>query len=444
MSSRKLILVQLEMNQKKRLSTFVAICTIFLLLCGCNSSGRKSALEIEKKYSKETINYFFELAFFDNTEPKAIKSLKKWKNDIYLFMDGDTARGDRSRVIHAIAQINSIGLPVQIHLSNTPDSSNLFLNFKPIDKESINQEIAGTSTITFVDGIIETVNVVIVNDSTTMLNSGLKRNAVILHELMHSMGLPGHSYTHSKAVLRANLATRLTDIDRQVLILLYEPSLKYGYPGTEFEKDFSTSLYHINTKERLTQHIKAQKINKATLQMIKESGLHQPKDKSLEPKVVKFTNPINVYAKGDIYPGIITSINKAARELQSTAKHIDIKYLGMANETSGDGIYFNFHYVPALKYSIKASISTTIYWDLRFQSISRAEIQISFRDQKDMPLAIANTLFHSICLSTPSSYFKVQSGRLHLKPEFQAALKLYYDPLLSSDLSKIDLQDVLE
>jgi hypothetical protein len=428
---------------KKSPFIFLAVCTFFFL-SGCNSSGRTSALDIEKRYSKEAINYFFELAFFDNTQPKTIRSLAKWEKDIYLFLGGDTMPGDRSRVINAIAQMNSVGLPVKIRLSDASNKSNLFLHFKPVKKGSISEDTAGTSAVTSVDGVIETVRIDIANDSVTRSNFDLKRKAVILHELMHSMGLPGHSNTYSVAVLRANLTTELTDIDRQVLMLLYERSLSPDYAGAEFEKDFSRSLYHINAKEKLTDHIKAQKINKATLQKIELSGLHQPKDKTMEPKVVKFTNPINVYAKGDVYPGFITSINDAAQELHSATKGIDMKYPGKAKETSDDGIYFNFQHIPALKNAIAVSISTTTYWDLRFQSISKTEIQIRFRDQKDMPLAIANALFQAICRSTPSGYFIVKSERLCLKPEFREVLRLYYDPALSSGLSKTDLEDVFE
>lgn len=401
-------------------------------------------MEIEKKYSKAVINYFFELAFFDCAKPKTVRSLSKWEKDIYLFLDGDTVSGDRNKVFNAIAQINRIGLPVKIHLSNTSNKSNLFLHFKSINKASISEDVAGTSTVTSTNGIIETVRIAIVNDPVNRLNFDLKRNAVIIHELMHSMGLPGHSNTYSKAILRTNLETKLTDIDRQVLILLYERSLGPNYTGEEFEKNFSKSLYHINAKEKLTDHLKAQQIDKATLQMIEISGLHQPIDKSMDPKVVKFTYPISVYIKGNIDPDFITSIHEAAQELNRVTKAVDMKYLGKANETSGDGIYFNFHHLPALKNSIEASISTTIYWDLRFQSISKTEIQIRFRDQKKVPLAIANALFQSVCLSTPSDYFKVKFDRFYLKPESQAVLRLYYDPSLSSGLSKTDLQDALE
>jgi len=417
------------------------LATLALLLCIVFSMPGCSSKKISSKYSAEEINYFFELAFFDSEHPKVIQKLQKWESDISIAVTGDTIPGDQHRISAAIRQFQDLKLPIRIRLISDTSGANVVLNFtshrNPKDKEQL-----GATTITAIDYVIKEADIEILSDTTltTSLND-VTRRSVILHELMHCLGLPGHSNRFSNGTLSTNCNTELEPIDRSVIKLLYETEIPCGYEGKDFEEDHADILVHVNVKPKLRAHVKRYGLQKIYSEILR-FGLYD--QKAAKPReLVKFSFPARVMVSTDAKHAFSSSIDDAIANLNKASKNIKLARVDSASCRPDNGIFISIVFKPDLRQKVEMSISNTIYHDLKYELISTSKITLTYSDKSIVPLALSNALFNVICLNSYPDPFKEINGRISLTPEAMKIFQAYYDPILPTGITDLELQEII-
>lgn len=420
---------------------------LLILFCffsqSCSLVKKKEIEQIKREYSEETLNYLYEVAFHDCEYPKRDKNLWKWGKDIGFYIDGDTLPGDRQRVLNAINQISTLKLPIKIHEKAKRDSANLLFLFTTYKQPGV----FGSTKTDIVNNFIDSVKISISYDPNDSLTFGIRRQATILHEMMHALGLTGHSYKYSNCVLILNFTnytTVLTDLDKHVIDLLYDPVFPAGYTCKQFEQDFANVLYHISTGEKVSLLIKEGKIKKESLEYIYKFGLIKSKNPAEEECMVKFTLPVVVRVKGDYSSDFADQIKKTINEINNTTDKLSFIYAQGEALLPDAGVYYTFRKDSSLEYSIESKVQNTTYFDLRFPYIIKSEIQITFKNAQKMQMAIANSLYSSVILqSDTTDFFLFEKDDLHLKPFYKEVLKAYYNPFLTPSITKSELAKIL-
>ncbi|NRF39440.1 DUF2927 domain-containing protein [Pedobacter foliorum] len=420
-----------------RSNTFLA--TLALLLCISFSMLGCFSKKISSKYSTDEINYFFELAFFDSEHPKTIQKLQKWESDISIAVTGDTIPGDQHRISAAIRQFQDLKLPIKMRLTNDTSGANVILNFTGHRNQKDKEQLGVTTTIA-IDYAIKKAHIEILSDSTltTSMNDGTRRS-VILHELMHCLGLHGHSNRFSNGTLSTNCNTELKPIDQSVIKLLYETEIPCGYEGKDFEEDYADILVHVNAKPKLRVHVKRHGLQKVYSEILR-FGLYD--QKAAKPReLVKFSFPARVII--DAKHNFNSSIDDAITNLNKASKKIKLAKVDSATCRPGEGIFISIVFKPDLPQRVKTHISNTIYHDLKYELIGTSKIVLTYSDESLVPLALSNALFNVICLNSYPNPFKEINGRILLTPEAIEIAQAYYDPILPTGITDQELQEAI-
>lgn len=420
---------------------------LLILFCffsqSCSLVKKKEIEQIKKEYTVETLNYLYEVAFHDNEFPKKDKNLLKWEKDISFYIDGDTLPGDKHSILSAINEISALNLPITINEKASRDSANflfLFTSAKPRNE-------LGNTRINIVNNCIDSIKIEIFYDPHDSLTFRIRRRATILHEMVHALGLPGHSNNYSKGVLTlgfTNYTIKLTDLDKQVINLLYEPDLKAGYTCKQFESDFANDLYHIAKIEKVTSLIKKDILKKESLEYIYKYGLTKSKNQAEGECIVKFSLPVVVRVKGDYTSEITDQIEKAINEINKATNKLSLVYAHGETLLPDAGVYFAFKRDSSMEYSVRSQIQNTSLFNLRFPYLIKSEILIDFKNVQKMQMVIANSLYHSVCLlSDTSNCFIFEKDNLRLMPVYSEILKDYYNPYLAAGFTKNELEKIL-
>lgn len=423
----------------KILAYIFIICICFFF--SCNFERNKKLESINRIYTPETINYFYELAFHHDSFPKKCISLSKWSNDIYYFIEGDTLTGDKYNILNAVNQINSLQLPIKIHEVLSRDSANLFFVFTP----GKNTRALGRAIKESSDDHVKSAKIEIHKESDYTINIGPNRRMTILHEMMHVLGLSGHSYTYLNSLLIkgfTSYTTELPEIDKQVIKLLYEPFFKAGYTCKRFNEDFASVLYHVSTSEKFYSYVKKEHVKKALLDTIFKYGL--VKHNKYEECVAKFSSEVFIRVSGDYSADFIDQIQKTISEINNATEMLRLVYIKKDTLLPDVGIYYTFKKDSLIKYSIESTVKTKSYWDLLLPRVIQARIQIVYKNKHKMQMAIANSLFRAVCIETQESdFFTICNGDIHLKPIYKDILKVYYSASLYPGFTKSELAKII-
>jgi hypothetical protein len=419
------------------------LVVVSFFLQGCNLGRDKAIKRINDNYPEEVINYLYEVAFHDNEYPKKDKNLWKWEKDISFFIDGDTLPGDKQSILSAVNEISALNLPITINEKASRDSANflfLFTSAKPRNE-------LGNTRINIVNNCIDSIKIEIFYDPHDSLTFGIRRRATILHEMVHALGLPGHSNNYSKGVLTlgfTNYTIRLTDLDKQVINLLYESALPAGYACKQFESDFADVLYHIANVEKVSSLTRKGIIKIESLEYIYKYGLTKSKNQARGECIVRFSSPVAVRVKGDYNSDFTDQIKNTIKEINKTTNKLSLIYAEGEDLLPDAGVYFTFKRDSSMEYSVESRIQNTSYFNLRFPYLIKSEIQIDFKNAQKMQMVIANSLYHSVCLqSDTSNCYLFEKDNLHLMPVYSEILKDYYNPFLTAGLTKNELENIL-
>ena len=376
---------------------------IFLFsLSGCSEPIDKTS-HLKEKYSDETINYFYEVAFHAEAESNKTHPVRKWNKDIQLFIEGDTLPGDVAKINKTISQLNDLHLPIKIYTTNNKRTANMLVCFGT--RESLHMaEFVGGEGIIESEKWIERAEVHIQTEPSKSVNDRWREN-VITEEITQCLGITGDSYFYPLSVFyeRPNTVTQLANIDKQVLQLLYDPAMPVGYSCEQFEKDFSEQLHHVNSEEKLLQYLQEQAVSKQTLECIIQDGLITG-DEFDQARIVKFNQPIAVTVQGDTTAVYVSLLRQTIQQLNQTSSQLQL-YLAEDSLPYDGGLHYHFIKKEMLSNpanSIETKVVTNSTQQLLFHRRFSTDVYISYKDvtslSEKMPLAIANALYQTICL----------------------------------------------
>jgi hypothetical protein len=421
---------------------------IIVFICGCNSRSPEIK-KLKAHYSIEDLNYFYEVAFHAEGNSNKTQPISKWNKNIKIFIGSDASAGDKAAVINAIDQINRLKLPVLLQTTANLEMADINVYFGNHEKLNVLKHIWGQGTFTATNYTINNAEVKTITKPVESTEEQNRRQSIFLEELIQVLGIVGDSYAYPLSILyeKPKNVTSLSKIDKKMLQLLYEPALLTGYTCEEFENDFAEELYHINSEKKLLTHIKDQAINKKALEQILQYGLVKKKN-GIE-RIAKFNSPIQVRIKGNVTSKQKMIIEQAIKELNQVTEQIKLFLPNDALIHDG-GIIYSFLHDDQQHYPTSVQSAVTISENLFFDKRYKTDIQITYNDSvkvdKQIALAVGNTMYQALSLINQSApeFFNYDDGKLNLKSEYTAVLKLYYSNALPENFTKEKLQTVIE
>lgn len=296
--------------------------TMIFLLFSCQNFSQSNPViiqknnikKLQKKYSAEAFNYLYEIAFQTDSYKDKITT-KKWKTDIKYFIQGDTLTNDTKYVKNCVEKLNSLNLPIKFSIVNDSIQSNVIIYFG--DRTSLKHFNISSNTlgryIPFVKNrVIYKGQIVIVDEE----RNPIKREALLLEEMTQIIGSCDDSFSYPESVFfeGENSPINYTELDIEVMKLIYDPLFPVDYSLGQFEKDFANILKYVDSSNKLKKYIVKNKISKSTLEEIKKT-CYIENEFYKHPKIV----PIYIYGfnKSDsiFIEKSIKSINTISKNL---------------------------------------------------------------------------------------------------------------------------------
>ena len=429
-------------------------------LTQCQSTHKKlteyDLARLKQKYSPKAINYFYETAFFsDYVGPKDI--LSKWENDVWICWQGDLWPRDSLYVKQAVKQLNDLNLPIDLRITQDTAMANLpvyFGNFDYLEKKldiQAYRPFIGVGIIPDYLSKIVSAKIGISNNAsryakfTTSEDSAKTRRSVILEEITQSLGIPGDSWMYHNSTFYEgdNQTIYLSKLDREVLKLLYEPSIPSTYPREQFEEDFSDVLYHENAGEKLIRYVKANHVPLRYLDSIRSISFN---DSSLW----KYPPLTFVKLAGDVQPqdsvfcrAAISKINTisdrlhlelAPNDMWHASPSITIQFV---NDTTGrkstlaertlqpGGMMFTWRVLGAVKLTYSSSDPSQTQVD-RYNLLLGAMSKILGLDHARGNIGEVDS-----------------RGQIYFDPDYKEILALLYHPVFPPGFTQQEMDEVI-
>jgi hypothetical protein len=408
-----------------------------------------SGLELLKhKYSPQVFNYFYEVALHSEAAPNRLLNIQKWEDDIYLFIQGDTLEGDRALVKSAINELNSLKLPITIYETSHPDKANFLVTFIQRKKEE-NKRVNGSGTYYAAAGTIYSASVKIFYDTSRVINL-TGRIDTINEEITQCLGLPGDSFAYPESMFYqdVNFVKHLTELDKQLLKLLYEPAIVANYSVVQYEKDFAELLYNINGVQKFSNFLTSHQISDKVLSNIHRFSLTKDPMGGQE-KVSKYHYPTHVIIKGDYLPEFVDVVNKSISEINKISKNLKLILIDGDSLVHDGGIHFEFIKDAEIKQD-SAYLKSKHLVGLLFPRNSRNEITFKYRHHdklmENIQKAIPNLIYRSVCLThaNEANFYDINDTEFQLKPLYRETLRVYYDNSLPAGFTKEQLEEVIQ
>jgi hypothetical protein len=296
----------------------------FVFILGCSNSDFRIS-KLKWKYSAKDINAFYERSFtLDTIEWPPY--LIRWHSDIYYFIKGDTCPDNIGIVYQVTNEYNALDLPIRFIETKEERKANLLIsfgtNFLPVSP----YKPGNTKMVNIYNSLKK--GVVEIRTGENYYNES--KQFILLHEMGHVLGLPNHVYTTTQSAFHANSNfDRLSDDDKTCLKMLYDPLWPRMYRLSDFEKDFSGELYHINISKRefnLDQ-------KKAMDSILHYCLLYDTV--FTHPGIIKFTHPIKISITGNVANDWNEIIQSTLSEINSVT-NLNMEY-SPANKKSDLG-----------------------------------------------------------------------------------------------------------
>ena len=248
------------MNKFKHVfKTVVFSGLVFLIIptlpAACQYASKEEYIrEIKQKYSIEELNYFYEIAFYNEVERKT-RPIRKWNKDVYMYLEG-AERTDSVVIIHLVNELRQMQLPIDFHFVGDSLQANMKIYFGerdflieklPDHFFSVNNRghaVFGSNEISI--GILSSMDTVM-------------RGTVLQEEFIQSLGLISDSWTNPGSLFFQGVENvrSFTEKDKKLLSLLYEDffAKKSRYTVQDYERDFGPLLYKVQSAEKIAQHL---------------------------------------------------------------------------------------------------------------------------------------------------------------------------------------------
>ncbi len=300
--------------------------------------------KLKDTYSVEAINYFYETVFYQDNVGVRDTALK-WEKDIWIQIEGTLWPNDSLYVRDAVEELNNLNLPIKLHITNDTAVVNMKVYFGDCDylKEKVARlpERAlggGFSTETT---SIQSASVAITNNAPryyrSFVDSTQFRKAVILEEITQGLGVIGDSWLNYHSLFFEGMAMKnLTEIDKEVIRLLYEPVIPAKLARSDFEVYFKDELYTVNPKQKLVDYVKANNVPKRYLEVIRDNSFH-------DSTLFKYPKQVFVKLEGDYQDADLEFCQRAVNLLNTVSDqlHLEIVDDNIWNQLPSVTIQYN-------------------------------------------------------------------------------------------------------
>lgn len=436
-------------NQKN--FVFFALCFIALILPGCNHSNPQ---DLKEKYSVEAINYFYETVFYvDNVGRHDFG--RKWNQDLYFYVNGDFSKNDLDNVSSAISCLDSLALPINFHTASDSSSANVSVyygNYSYLEermglKNRKYEPFVGIAYTPGGNSAIEWTKVGFANDARKYKrickqDSAKLRYRVVLEEFTQMLGVSGDSFHYPNSIFFEGGGVRInfSDIDKEVIKLLYEPSIPVRYSRLQFEKDFGDVLYHVNAPQKIADYVFANNIPLHFLDYVRRYSFH-------DSLFVKWPSEIYISLNDNYSKEDSLYFNKAVDAFNSVSKQLRL-IVGKKSPELYPSI--NIHYRSGTKLEGIFSDSETVVGVMMFPRRVKSDIRSTVKktDVKKLNMNIFSSLYFSLGFDNNNSYDDVLAidslDNIVIKPDYKQMLALIYEPVFYSGLTLKEFDAALE
>ena len=436
-------------NQKNFM--FFALCFIAFILLGCNHSNPQ---DLKQKYSVEAINYFYETVFYEDYVGR-FDVCKKWDKDLYFYVNGDFSAYDADDMQSVVSYLNSLDLPINFYTASDSSSANVsvFYGSYPYLEERMGlknrkyEPFAGVGYTHKSNSEIEWAKVGIANDArkykrVSKQDSTTLRYHILLEESVQILGVTGDSwhYPHSSFFEGAGLNPTLSDIDKEVVKLLYEPSIPVRYTRQQFEKDFGDVLYHVNAPQKIADYVFANNIPLHFLDYVRRYSFH-------DSLFVKWPSEIYISLNDDYSKEDSLYFNKAVDAFNSVSKQLRL-IIGKKSPENYPSI--SIHYRCGTKLEGILSDSETVVGVMMFPWRVKSDIRSTIKktDVRKLNESIFSSLYFSLGFDNGNSdddVLEIDSlDNIVIKPDYKEMLALIYEPVFYSGLTLKEFDSALE
>ena len=406
---------------------------------------------LKQNYSAEAINYFYETAFlrnFDNKRP----AVKKWKKDIYVYMAGDFYPNDIDHVKNTIVQLDSLQLPIDIHLTSDSLNANMFIYFG--DYSYLEKMGIGDSLSTFYWHFQVNYNksaiVGIANNAETYKNfsktdNAKIRQAIILKVMTHCLGIMGNSLHHPNSTFFEDetWVSNFCDIDKSIIKFLYESSTPNIYLLPVFEENFKDILYHINAPKKIADYVLANNTPLHYLEYIRENCF------LLDSVLVKWPSETNIKLNGDVSLEDSLFCKDIINQLNTISDQFNLTLAGNIQRVSTIDIHYgnNDTMKHDIQYKNSLNIGNRMFTRRRFY-----EINIVCNGKEDIQKRknrfISDMLYGILAFKNDDitkNFTELDSlGNISFQSDYKEILALIYEPVFYSGLTIDEFDEAIE
>lgn len=417
-----------------------------LFFTNCNKSKTelsKDVVEkISNKYSKEALNYFYEVSFYDEVQ-KEIIPLKRWSSNVSFGIKGNPLPNDEKFVKNAINIFNDLGLNIKFSFTQNIKEANVIINFgnssnfKNIDilstDDAIGKVFSKNNTIYRAEVFILEK---ILNDK--------ERESMILEELTQIFvgGSDSFSYPESIFFQGQKTTPNFTKLDKEVIKLAYDSLIPVGYTLKQFEKDFVHKLNYVNTSLKLKKSFVEAKIKTETLDEIKKSCF-------IDKEFYKHPKVVSVYVYGFNHSDSIF-VEKSIKSLNKISKNFSLVLRKKTDLSADAGILITVkpnNQQTSDTQTLISNVKGEVFKPKRFKSIVDIDYKESITINKKQNVilksifkALGPTEMHSF----GTNWYVYKNDEIVIAKEYTDILKTIYEDEFVDGLKADEFDKIID
>ncbi len=362
---------------KKIASIALVVMLLFVVVKLIEFNSLKS---LSNDFTPQEIRYFYEVAFFSETDQKKLKYLTKRKSKPVVFFD-TKIDGEKLRFLkEAIMDLNN---SLQIGLTTTKNKleANTFISF-PEDKTVLSkfrnikspiEDILAYTHTSGKYGKIEKAEIFIfkIPEKYTLKH-------ILKEELVQSLGLIGDSYSYPNSLFfeAKKRDTRITDLDQRIVKLHNDKRLKPGLSRSFFEFVFKDVLVLEIQMEAFNKYMKTNSLDSNFLDRVQRSCF-------LNQKMVRFPNNIPITISNCPSDSIKKNLILCIDKINSLSSNFSFYYVEHSLEQEEKpkitGVHIDFNFNPGINNSIKIQSNIRHGETTMFPKRISAELSIDYK-----------------------------------------------------------------
>jgi len=412
-----------------------------LLLCGISVScinypehlSKKEITYIKSKYSPEVINYFYEVIFYSEDNNKKINQFRQWKKDINIKITGNYTKNDIENVNEVVNIVDSLEIPIKLNIVEEDCSDDITISFGGVINND--EDIGGICAVCY--------------DSDTIVKAKIsiyeRDFKVVEEELIQGLGIVCDSYSHPNSLFYEfrNINKYFSDIDKEVLKLLYEEVWPENYTRLIFEKDFSDILKSIKTSEKIKKYVDENKVSIDVLDRIKNTYY------KAEDVLIKHSKDIAVRLHGNFNRKDSLQIIKTIDAINKISSNVNLNLVKTTDTLKSSGIDIRIVNIDQKGFTISNSV--TKGFATMFPKIINNTVVIKFNNQLQSRERINNKITETLykCLmplDTKNAEFKYreEDGKIVFAEDLESMIRVVYSDAFADGYKLSDYNRLIE